>query len=127
MPEITPDYEEDSSDPFIEQSLSGTPFEHDPHWTEAPACMWTPEFENNHMPIREPTPAELADTERKRGGSEDETCPIDPLLQNLDFTSEYISPKELDKDRKEYLHKYYDCIKYHDDGLTFLDEEEETW
>jgi len=75
------------------------------------------------MPIRKPTPAELADTERKRGSSEDETCPVDPLLENLDFTSEYISPKEQDKLFKEALQEHYEHIRWdeEDEDLKYID------
>tara|TARA_Y100000034_G_C6576814_1_gene250154 strand:- start:18 stop:392 length:375 start_codon:yes stop_codon:yes gene_type:complete len=108
----TPNDDEDmSSSPSMDTRGSNVPFERDPDWVEAPGSMWTPEMEHTNMPIRDATPAELADTERKRGSSEDETCPIDPLLANLDFTSEYISPRDQELRFKDQLHKYYQHIK----------------
>jgi hypothetical protein len=111
------------------RSDSGIPFEHDDYWVEAPGAMWTPELEHKCMPIREPTPGELADTARKRGSSEDESCPADPLLANLDFTSEYISPTEQDHDFKDQLQKYHHHIKFieGEDELIYIDWDDEDW
>jgi len=124
MTYIPHDEEDNSSDPTMGKPRSPeVRFEHDPYWVEAPGGMWTPEFENRNMPIREATPAELADTERKRGSSEDETCPVDPLLANLDFTSEYISPNDKEAQFKNYLQIYYDHIRFmeDDDKLIYVD------
>ena len=118
------DDDETPADPSLECRNTPTPFEHDDYWIEAPGGMWTPELEHKHMPLRDPTPAELADTERKRGSSEDETCPVDPLLANLDFTSEYISPTAQDDLFKARLRHYYEHLydDMGDDSLDFLDE-----
>jgi hypothetical protein len=116
MSNIPYDDEDISSDPSMGCRGHSTPFEHDKYWVEAPGSMWTPEMEHKHMPIRDATPAELADTEKKRGSSEDETCPVDPLLANLDFTSEYISPEMQAKDFKEYLARYHKHIETDDES-----------
>ena len=124
---VNPSHDEEDipADPSLESRNAPVPFEHDEYWVEVPGGMWTPELEHKHMPLRDPTPAELADTERKRGSSEDETCPIDPLLANLDFTSEYISPIEQDKIFKDKLQQYYDHLYSDDDFLDYLDWEKE--
>jgi len=111
------DDEDTHSDPSLGPQNPPTPFEHDEYWVEAPGGMWTPELEHSCMPLRDPTPAELADTERKRGSSEDDTCPIDPLLANLDFTSEYISPAEQEELFKARLKEYYRHIHEEDSKL----------
>ena len=127
MVHIPYDDEDVPSDPSTGPRGPSIPFEHDDYWRECPGGMWTPELEHKYMPIRQPTPAELADTERKRGSSEDETCPVDPLLANLDFTSEYISPKEEERIFKEDLQRYHEHIKWDEDSddLLFLDYDEE--
>ena len=123
MTNIPHEEEDNSSDPSMGRPYLGIPFELDPDWVEIPGCVWTPELEHKHMPIRDATPGELADTERKRGSSEDETCPIDPLLANLDFTSEYISPKDKESQFKTYLQAYYDHVKFLEDEnkLIYID------
>jgi len=128
MTHIPHDEEDNSSDPLLGGSCSGIPFEKDPNWVEIPGSMWTPELEHKSMPIRDATPAEKADTERKRGSSEDETCPIDPLLANLDFTSEYISPKDREIQFKDYLQTYYKHIRFLEDKdklIYYVDDEDE--
>ena len=106
---VTPQFEDDDvpADPSLDRSANNVPFEHDDYWVEMPGSMWTPALEHKQMPLRDPTPGELADRERKRGGSEDEVCPVDPLLENLDFTSEYVSPKKQDQDFQQKLKQHY--------------------
>lgn len=124
---VNPSHDEEDipADPSLESRSTPIPFEYDEYWVEVPGGMWTPELEHKHMPLRDPTPAELADTERKRGSSEDETCPVDPLLANLDFTSEYISPTEQDKIFKDKLQQYHDHLYPEEDLPDYLDWENE--
>ncbi len=83
------------SDPSLDAtSPASIPFYLDPDWVEMPGVFWSPEQEYKAMPPRDPTPGEIADTHCKRGGLESDTSPIDPILQRLDFTSEYIYPEE---------------------------------
>jgi hypothetical protein len=84
-------------------SPAAVPFYLDPDWVEMPGSLWTPEKEYAAMPPREPTPGEVADTHCKRGGLEAETSPTDPILQNLDFTSEYITPEERKRMNSSYI------------------------
>tara|TARA_Y100000310_G_C20600988_1_gene773004 strand:+ start:340 stop:717 length:378 start_codon:yes stop_codon:yes gene_type:complete len=95
------------SDPSLDASPSAIPFYLDKDWVEMPGVVWSPEQEYLVMPPREPTPGEIADTHCKRGGLEETTSPVDPILQRLDFTSEYISLEE----RKKMNLKYIDKLK----------------
>ena len=132
MLNIPSDDEDDMPrDPSLERGAYRVPFEHDAYWNEMPGGVWTPELEHKSMPIRKPTPGELADTERKRGGSEDGVCPVDPLLGNLDFTSEYISPKEEEKNFRETIKEHYEHIdmeSIEDEHTPYnIDWDDEDW
>ena len=125
MVQLPHDDDDIPTNPSLEPTEPRIPFEYDDYWVEAPGGMWTPEMEHKFMPIRQPTPAEQADTERKRGSSEDETCPIDPLLGNLDFTSEYINPQERQQIFKQQLQQYHEHIQHIDDELEYPEPDEE--
>ena len=115
-------------DPSLERGAYSVPFEHDEYWTEMPGGVWTPELEHKFMPIRKPTPGELADTERKRGGSEDAVCPVDPILENLDFTSEYVGPEDRAGMFQDQMKEHYRHIDNSDsDGTFYVDWDEEDW
>ena len=121
-------HEEDySADPKLGSGKNSIPFPRDEGWVEIPGSFWTPELEYRYMPPREPTPGEMADNHCRRGGLEADICPVDFVLEQLDFVVEYISPKKQASDIQRYIEKHNFRQSDNRESTYFFDEDNDSW